>query len=124
MMNIIFWLLNNHSFCIFKLIFGFPCPGCGMTRALVCVFRLDLKRAFAFHPLWFVVLVIFILFILKLFKVKTIQKIFANQKFILTVVSLFIIVYLVRMFIYFPDTEPMTFNRQAILVKVISLLFS
>ena len=35
--------------CIFKEIFGFKCPGCGMTRALLAVLHADFKAAFGFH---------------------------------------------------------------------------
>lgn len=38
--------------CIFRLLTGIPCPGCGMTRALAAVLRGDAASAFSFHPLW------------------------------------------------------------------------
>ena len=31
--------------CVFRYFFGIPCPGCGMTRALLCLLRLDLLGA-------------------------------------------------------------------------------
>ena len=34
---------------------GVPCPGCGMTRALLHAARLDFIGAFYYHPLWFAV---------------------------------------------------------------------
>jgi uncharacterized protein DUF2752 len=37
--------------CAFRRFFGIPCPGCGMTRSLVALVHLDLRSAFAFHPL-------------------------------------------------------------------------
>ena len=40
--------------CPIRFVFGIECPGCGMTRALVSVLRLDFASAFAFHPVWFV----------------------------------------------------------------------
>ena len=39
--------------CVFLYFLGIPCPGCGMTRALRALLRLDLAAAFAFHPLIF-----------------------------------------------------------------------
>jgi hypothetical protein len=41
------------SICPFKLLTGFPCPGCGMTRACWCLLKLDFAGAFYFHPLSF-----------------------------------------------------------------------
>lgn len=39
--------------CVFLHFFGIPCPGCGMTRAMWCLLRLDFAGAFRHHPLVF-----------------------------------------------------------------------
>ena len=39
--------------CVFLYFLGIPCPGCGMTRALRAVLRLDFAGAFAYNPLIF-----------------------------------------------------------------------
>jgi len=31
---------------------GVPCPGCGMSRAFLAFFRLDLAQAFHYHPMF------------------------------------------------------------------------
>lgn len=41
-----------HLPCVFQRLFGVPCPGCGMTRAWLSVFRGQLTAAFAHHPLF------------------------------------------------------------------------
>ncbi len=41
--------------CYFKLITGLPCPGCGMTRAVIALAHGDLPTAWQYHP--FVVVV-------------------------------------------------------------------
>ena len=38
--------------CPIKLISGYDCPGCGMTRALLALLRLDIKSAFGYHHLF------------------------------------------------------------------------
>ncbi|MCR5733505.1 MAG: DUF2752 domain-containing protein [Lachnospiraceae bacterium] len=38
--------------CPVKYLTGISCPGCGMFRAYCHVITLDLKGAFALHPLW------------------------------------------------------------------------
>ena len=38
--------------CPIKFFIGIPCPGCGMTRAVVSALRLDFASAFRFHPLF------------------------------------------------------------------------
>ena len=37
--------------CPFRLLTGLPCPGCGLTRSLVCLLHGDLAMSLAFHPL-------------------------------------------------------------------------
>lgn len=38
--------------CVFYELTGLQCPGCGNTRAVLAVLRLDLKAAFAYNPLF------------------------------------------------------------------------
>jgi len=40
--------------CMSKLLFGVPCPGCGLTRANLAALRFDFGEAFRMHPIWFV----------------------------------------------------------------------
>lgn len=42
--------------CPFALLFGLPCPGCGLTRAALVLLHGDLERAISQHPLVLVVL--------------------------------------------------------------------
>ena len=48
--------------CPLRFFLGIPCPFCGMTRAFLCVLEGDLAKSFYFHPLWPIVLGIFIIF--------------------------------------------------------------
>ena len=45
----VFYLLNIP--CLFQYFLRIPCPGCGMTRALLSLLRLDLRGAFHYHPM-------------------------------------------------------------------------
>lgn len=38
--------------CPLPLMLGLPCPGCGLTRALACATHGHWSEAYAFHPLW------------------------------------------------------------------------
>ncbi len=38
--------------CPIRFLTGISCPGCGMTRAWLSALRLDFAAAFAYHPLW------------------------------------------------------------------------
>lgn len=49
--------------CVLYALTGFPCPGCGMSRAWLAVLRLDLITAFRYHPMFWCVPVLVGLFI-------------------------------------------------------------
>ena len=38
-----------HLPCVYRFLFGLPCPGCGMTRAVMAALRLDFAAAFGYH---------------------------------------------------------------------------
>jgi hypothetical protein len=42
--------------CPTATLFGIPCPGCGLTRATLALFRGDVGTAFQLHPLVFVLM--------------------------------------------------------------------
>ncbi len=58
---LIFWALKFP--CLFQSIFGLPCPGCGMSRALFALLRLDIVSAFKFHPMFWSVPIFYFYFI-------------------------------------------------------------
>ena len=50
--------------CIFNLITGLKCPGCGITRMFLSILKLEFPKAFSFNPVIFVMLpVFFIIFV-------------------------------------------------------------
>lgn len=50
--------------CLYLQFFGVPCPGCGMTRAILAAMKLDFPAAFAAHPMFWSVPVLYAYFIL------------------------------------------------------------
>ena len=46
--------------CIFKLITGLDCPGCGITRCLFSLINFDLKSAFYYNSLVTILLIPFV----------------------------------------------------------------
>lgn len=49
--------------CIFQSFIGIPCPGCGMTRAVLAALRLDLQGAFRYHPMFWSLPVLYLYFL-------------------------------------------------------------
>lgn len=48
--------------CIFKLITGYKCPGCGITRCIFSLIKLDIKSAFNYNQLVTILIVPFIIY--------------------------------------------------------------
>lgn len=76
---IIFLFLNkvfNFAIpCLFHEITNLYCPGCGITRMFLALFKLDFYQAFRYNPLVFILLILSIVY----FLVKKIGKL--NFKF-------------------------------------------
>lgn len=78
--------------CPIKFITGISCAGCGMSRAWMAFLHLDIAKAFAYHPLfWLVPIAVIVL----LCKSKINIKIY--KIFMFTIVAAFVIVYMYRM---------------------------
>lgn len=44
--------LTIGSACPIRILFGLPCPACGMTRACLAALTFDFAKAFYIHPLF------------------------------------------------------------------------
>ena len=78
--------------CPIKFITGISCAGCGMSRAWLAFLRLDMAKAFEYHPLfWLPSIAVIVL----LCKSKINIKIY--KIFIFTIVLMFAIVYICRL---------------------------
>lgn len=73
-MYILLYLLDTT--CIIKYFTNIPCPGCGLTRAYLALFKLDLYKAFHYHPLFWTIPILFLYYLFdgKLFKNKAINN--------------------------------------------------
>lgn len=49
--------------CIWKSLLGVSCPGCGYTRAVMSMIKLDFKQAWTYHPMYWSFFIIVALFI-------------------------------------------------------------
>lgn len=81
--------------CPIRYVTGAPCAGCGMTRAWTQVLNGNWTQAFSYHPLFWIIPIVLLLFWLRSLG-KISQKIFRVSLSI--VVSIFVIVYLYRLY--------------------------
>lgn len=105
------------AFCPLVIVTGFPCPGCGMTRALFFVLTGQFARAWNINPLIYgwILLALYI----------GIQRYVRGRKAVgwrtmLGVIALVMIgVYLYRMYRYFPNRAPMTFTGGSVMERLV-----
>lgn len=105
------------AFCLSVIVTGFPCPGCGMTRAVLYLLRGQLKRSWALNPaagLWVAWAVCF-----------AFERYIRGRKSKMLIralygIALFMIAaYLIRMGMYFPDRPPYVYTRDNLFSKMI-----
>ncbi len=123
---IMYFIPSDHSLCIFRNVTGFPCPGCGLTRAGRYLLHFEFQKSFEFHPLFIPLALILALYSLQLFgidsKTRIIARLMADKRFWAITLCLFLTVYAIRMIILYPDVPPMVYDENS-LVQKISKLF-
>ena len=105
--------------CPIYLLTGISCPGCGMTRALFSLLRLDFYAAFYYHPLIFVC----ILALPALLFVHIKNKRLAKKILVAVLVIIFIATYLYRLIILKSPVLHFT-PEDGIFVKLLTKIFS
>ena len=88
--------------CPLYSFWGIPCPACGMTRAYKLFFSGNFAEAFFMHPLFW--MPPFFLF-----------KPFQKKPLLIGAVTILILVYILRLVLFFPHTPPMNYNYNSIL---------
>jgi hypothetical protein len=106
--------------CIIKHTLGVPCPGCGMSRATLYLMTFQWKLAFSYHPLVF--LMPFIVLVLLLRGLSPISTLYHSKWFWSMLVVLFLGVYVIRMIVLFPHTEPMTYYSDSWLGSLLQFI--
>ncbi|MFB5309297.1 DUF2752 domain-containing protein [Enterococcus casseliflavus] len=103
--------------CPFKWLTGFPCPGCGMTRAYLHLFQGDLEGALHFHPLFWLVPIVFGIVLFK--NNPKISKLYHSHNLWLTLTLLVLVVYGGRLWLHFPHDAPMDFDPESIFPQLL-----
>ncbi|MEF2572878.1 MAG: DUF2752 domain-containing protein, partial [Agathobaculum butyriciproducens] len=97
--------------CPIKYLTGVPCPGCGLSRALAALLRLDFRTALRFHPMVFVLppVVLYALFGKKpLFGSKNLERVL-----LWSVIVLDIAIWLIRLALHDPFCQTARTKRPA-----------
>lgn len=105
------WSLTHlffDHFCPVILLTGYPCPGCGLTRAFVSLAKLDIPSAIQYNPSVFLWAPLILAAIYKRYiSGESLKSLFIP----LTVVCVITIgIYIWRMIFRFPGTPPMVYE--------------
>ena len=81
--------------CPWRALTTIPCPTCGMTRAWIAALSLDFRTAFAYHPLFWVVPLLYLCF---LYDGRLFRKPWANRLFYAVIGAAFAVHWLIVLF--------------------------
>lgn len=97
-----------YTICPVVLLTGYPCPGCGMTRAMFGVLRLDFIGAWKMHPFIYPIGILVIMFAVSRYIMN--GKYMKLVKCFLVIIAVgMVIFYIYRMITLFPETTPMVY---------------
>lgn len=102
--------------CYSTILFGIPCPACGMTRAAVLMLTGHFKESFRMHPL--LLLVVFEFAIYPIIKRKLINYRFFIKINVIMCMVIFVSYYVYRMKMFYPNVEPMVYNQDNYFHKI------
>ena len=111
--------------CPIQAITGFPCPGCGMTRAALALLQLDFARAFAMHPGVYVLIGWCLVWLVSygLNRAGHTNSLYKSHGMLIILAVALAGIYVVRMVLYFPHTAPMVYNTDSLLYKLYQAVF-
>lgn len=109
-----------HAFCPFLIVTGFPCAGCGMTRAVFYILTGRFKRGMNLNPAAPLLIVWVVYFLVNRYILGK------NSKWIMRILAVVCVItfgiYLYRMFTQFPSYPPMTYYRNNLISKYSTIL--
>ena len=118
------WLfvsLFTGTLCWVQAVIGLPCPACGSIRAAFDLLQGNLREAHINHPLIILSLLLYIYLPVRFILGKNRPISRPETTTLLAVVLVYLVVFAIRMILFFPHTEPMipyekTVWRQVLIV--------
>ena len=104
-----------HAFCPFLITFGFPCAGCGMTRAIYHILIGSFRQGIQLNPaapLW---LLFFLYFFWEHYIIGRNKK--CVQWCLAAVCVVTFIIYIYRMLHEFPGNPPLVYYKNNLVVR-------
>lgn len=116
---VVYYLISHaafDAFCPFLVVTGFPCAGCGLTRAGLYLLQGNIVKAASINPSIFIV----ILFLLYCGYFRYIRgtKIKGFSVALGVLVAVTLAIYIYRMYLYFPNRVPYVYHKKNFLTEV------
>lgn len=105
-----------HAFCPLVIFSGFPCPGCGMSRASACFLAGRWEQAWRLNPVVFPVMGVAAYFGVNRYLLG--KKAKGLKWLIAAVFVLLLAVYCLRMYLYFPGRVPYVYMKDNVLARM------
>ncbi|GHU58709.1 hypothetical protein FACS1894133_3990 [Clostridia bacterium] len=106
--------------CFIRSSVGLPCPGCGVTRAGTALLHGDIHASLFYHPLLIPSAVILTAYLLCYLVCSRVTRVMQYAAAVLGIALA--VTFAVRMVALFPHTEPMVFNTESILGRIVGLV--
>ena len=107
-------LITGMGLCPVRATLGIPCPGCGLSRALLLIVQGNLIEAWCFHPFSYVFIIFITMFFINRYLYQYTSDI-TLKKGLFIIACFMLIFYLYRMIRFFPNQSPMIFYDDSIL---------
>lgn len=107
-----------HAFCPLIIFCGIPCPGCGVSRATACFLTGRWQQAWQLNPMIFPLAITAVYFGWNRYLMGSRAK--GIKAMIAVLSALMIVVYGVRMYLYFPNRVPYVYTEDNMLVHFYS----
>ncbi len=104
------------AFCPMVIFSGFPCPGCGMSRAAFFLLCGRWKDAWQMNPMIFPVAFLAVYFVVNRYLLGRWAK--GIKQMAVAVLVLMILSYACRMYLYFPDRIPYVYYEKNMLERL------
>lgn len=105
-----------YSSCPFVMITGFPCPGCGLSRAGFALLRGEFSQAWYFNPFIYGISLLVIVFLIRRYLLHKEAK--SLQKWLILLLAGMLVFYIYRMLRYFPGDPPMSYYPGNLLNRI------
>lgn len=81
--------------CVYKKLFNIYCPGCGTTRMIKAIIRLDLYKAFRYNPLFFILFILLLVYFgINVYRYIINKKLILPSKKVITILVITLISYM------------------------------